>query len=96
MPERITFTKRAIEGLPLPSAGNRGYYHHDTKVNGLLVCVTSHGIKSFQVYRKLNNKPLRVALGHFPDMTIEQPSEALRRRCRKWLKVSRRPPRRDP
>lgn len=71
MPERISFTKRVIEGLPLPSAGKRAYYH-DTKVNGLLVCVTSHGIKSFQAYRKVNNKPVRVTLGHFPDMTIEQ------------------------
>ena len=34
--------------------------------------VTSGGTKSFLVYRKLNGQPIRVTLGRFPDMKIEQ------------------------
>ncbi|MCK7578393.1 MAG: Arm DNA-binding domain-containing protein [Chromatiales bacterium] len=68
---RLNFTKKTLEELPNAEAGKRAYYH-DTKVNGLLVAVTAAGVKSFQVYRKLSNKPVRVTLGRFPDMTIDQ------------------------
>lgn len=34
--------------------------------------VTDQGAKSFKVYRKLNNKPIRVTLGKFPEITVEQ------------------------
>lgn len=71
MAERLNFTKRVLEELPKPEAGKR-FYFHDTKVNGLLMAVTSAGVKSFQVYRKVRGKPVRVTLGRFPDMTIEQ------------------------
>ena len=71
MAERLNFTKKGIEDLPPADPGKRTYFH-DTRVNGLLVSVTSSGVKSFQVYRKVNNKPVRVTLGRFPDMTIDQ------------------------
>lgn len=71
MTDRIHFNKKAVENLPVPPQGKRAYYH-DTKVNGLLVCVTSTEVKSFQVYRKVNNKPVRVTLGRFPDLTVKQ------------------------
>lgn len=68
---RINFTKKEIEALPLPTPGQRATYH-DTKTPGLQIRVTSAGVKSFAVVRKLAGKPVRVTLGRYPDMTIEQ------------------------
>lgn len=48
--ERISFTKKVLEELPTPSLGKRAYLY-DAKVNGLLVCITDRGVKSFQAYR---------------------------------------------
>lgn len=41
------------------------------KINGLELMVTDQGTKSFKVYRKFNGKPVRVTLGKYPEMTIE-------------------------
>ena len=54
----------------MPEAGKR-FYVYDTKVRGLELMVTPQGTKSFKVYRKFNNKPIRVTLGKYPEMTIE-------------------------
>lgn len=67
----LNFTKKAIEGLPLPTAGKR-LYVYDTKVRGLELMVTDRGSKSFKVYRKLNDKPVRITLGRYPELSIEQ------------------------
>lgn len=71
MNNRLNFTKRVLQELPLPESGKRSYFY-DTRINGLVLQVTSTGAKSFQVYRKLHNKPVRVTLGKFPDLTIAQ------------------------
>jgi integrase len=34
--------------------------------------VTNQGAKSFKVYRKFNEKPIRVTLGKYPEVTVEQ------------------------
>jgi hypothetical protein len=57
--------------LPLPEKGKRSYVY-DSRENSLLIQVTSTGRKTFQVYRWHKTKPVRVTLGIFPDMTIEQ------------------------
>src|SRR3990172_9775630 len=67
----LNLTKRSIDALPLPKAGKR-LYIYDSKVRGLELMVTGQGSKSFKVYRKLNNKPIRVTLGKYPEMSIEQ------------------------
>jgi len=71
MAEHLKFTKPALKALPLPPPGRRVSYA-DTAVRGLQLRVTSNSIKSFQVYKKLGSTPVRVTLGRFPDMTIEQ------------------------
>jgi integrase len=69
---KISFTKANIESLPLPPSGKRSTYY-DNKVNGLQVRVTSSGVKTFCVFRRLKHgNPERVTLGRFPDMTPEQ------------------------
>ncbi len=70
MPKRFSFTKTAIEGLPLPEAGKRSSYY-DSKIPGLELRVTSNGTKTFNLYRKINGKPDRVQIGRFPAVTVE-------------------------
>lgn len=62
--QKINFSRSALVGLPVPRSGKRAYYG-DTKEPGLLLCVTSTGTKSFQVYIKLSGRPARVTLGRF-------------------------------
>lgn len=69
---KINFTKAALDSLPLPATGQRATYH-DAKTNGLQVRVTSTGVKTFNVFRRVKNgSPERVTLGRYPDMAIEQ------------------------
>jgi len=67
----FNFTKRTLDVLPLPEQGKR-LYVYDTKIRGLELMVTHQGSKSFKVYRKLQDKPVRVTLGKYPEMSIEQ------------------------
>jgi len=66
----INFTKGNIDSLPVPIGNSRPYYH-DSIVGGLSIRITSKGIKSFVVQRRINKKPVIVTLGRYPDMTIQ-------------------------
>lgn len=69
---KISFTKVNLDNLPIPDAGKRTTYY-DNKVNGLQVRVTSSGVKTFCVFRRIKRgNPERVTLGRYPDMTPEQ------------------------
>ena len=68
--EPLNFTIKAIESLVVPLAGRRLYYR-DTKISNLVLMITDKGVKSFQVYRKINGRPVRVTLGRFPDLSVE-------------------------
>src|SRR4051812_3608198 len=67
---RFNFTKAEITQLPIPGPGKRHYFY-DTRVRGLAVSVTPTGVKTFLVYRWLNNKPERITIGRFPDITVD-------------------------
>lgn len=66
----FNFTKKVLDTIELPSTSKR-YYFYDTKIRGLELMVTEQGTKSFKVYRKFNGKPVRVTLGKYPEMTVE-------------------------
>ncbi|MGA7950759.1 MAG: tyrosine-type recombinase/integrase [Thiobacillaceae bacterium] len=69
---RFNFTKEALTSLPLPAGGQRAIYH-DAKTTGLQLRVTSTGVRTFSLYRRIKGgQPARVTLGRFPEMTIEQ------------------------
>ncbi|MGZ8174930.1 MULTISPECIES: tyrosine-type recombinase/integrase [Methylobacter] len=69
---KFNFTKAALNAIPSPAARQRVVYH-DAKTNGLQIRVTSTGVKTFSVYRRLKaGNPERVTLGRYPDMSIEQ------------------------
>jgi integrase len=70
MSNHFSFTKRAIEALPIPAEGRDSYY--DTHQPGLLLFVTSAGRQVFYYYAKVNGKPERVKIGRFPAVTVEQ------------------------
>jgi integrase len=69
-PSKLSFSKAKL--LEIESISNKRQYFYDSKVNGLCMSVTPNGTKSFLVYRKLKGKPVRVTLGRFPDMTVDQ------------------------
>ncbi len=71
MATKINFTKAAIDALALPENGKRADYK-DTKTLGLQIRVTSSGVKTFSVLRRINSILERITLGRFPDLTIEQ------------------------
>lgn len=68
--KRLTFNKGRIKDLLTPEKGR--VYYHDTKAPGLCVCVTSAGSKTFYVYRWVDGKPVRIRVGKFPAVTIDQ------------------------
>lgn len=72
--KKLNFTKAAIEAEPLPDSGRTTLQDAGGResVPGLILRVTSAGARSFQVYKKINGKPVRVTLGKYPDLTIEQ------------------------
>lgn len=67
---RINFTKAALAALPSPPVGRIAI--HDEKTPGLMLRITAAGCRTFQVYRKLRGRPVRVTLGRFPPLTVEQ------------------------
>lgn len=72
MTEKFNFTKRALEALALPAAGQR-YTYYDTKIAGLGLRVTATGTKTFIVRRRQpGGEAERITLGTFPILTVEQ------------------------
>jgi integrase len=68
----INFTKLALERLPIPEPGKRAVYR-DTKTAGLQLRVTSSGVKTFSIFRRIKGgPPERITLERFPGMTVEQ------------------------
>ena len=67
--QKINFTKLAVEQL---EPAESRYVVGDTKIAGLILRVGPTGIKTYQVYKKLKNKPKRITLGRASDLTVEQ------------------------
>jgi len=67
----VNFTKAALEQAQAP-VGEKRFYLHDERESGLVLQITSTGRKTFQLYKKHMGKPVRVTIGTFPDLTVEQ------------------------
>lgn len=72
---RFPFTKTKLAGLPVPSSGRAVYYD---VTPGLILRITEKGQRSFCFYRKVKGRPVRLLLGTFPEMTVEQARAACR------------------
>ena len=66
----INFTKSAINALSTPASGRAEF--KDAKTPGLHLRVSSSGVKTFSLFKRVNGKPERVTLGRFPELTVEQ------------------------
>jgi hypothetical protein len=66
---KFNFIKSRLESLSIPKKGFDVY--KDTKENGLSLYITTKGIKTFFVRKRVNGKDGRIILGQFPDLSIE-------------------------
>lgn len=69
--EEVNFTKQALDQL-VAQEGEKRRYVYDSKESGLLVQLTGNGRKTFQLYKKHMGKPVRVTIGTYPELTVEQ------------------------
>ena len=70
MQKELNFTIKALKELPLAEKGKR-YSVKDTKEDGLILRVSDVGNKVFALYKKFNGRPVKITLGKFPDMSVE-------------------------
>lgn len=68
---RFSFTRAAILAVKRPTDQERVYVY-DKRTPALALCVTQGGGRTFYVYRRIHGRPVRVRLGRFPEMTIDQ------------------------
>ena len=69
MAQTLNFTKQSLGGLPLPQRGRS--YCQDSKEKGLALYITSNGVITFFVRKRVNGRDERIVLGRFPDLSIE-------------------------
>jgi integrase len=67
---KINFTKRILDSLPLAEPGKRKEYYDDQNRN-LMIRVSSNA-KSFYVRRKIQGASQRILIGRYPDLSVEQ------------------------
>ena len=66
---RINFTKTVIDNL-MPT--QKRYKIYDVTIPKLAVIVTEKGTKSFVVIKRTATESIKVTIGHYPDVTIQQ------------------------
>ena len=67
--ETINFTKTMIEKLPIPKSALA--YYGDIKEKGLSLYITTTGVITFFVRKRINGKDERVIIGNFPEISVE-------------------------
>lgn len=70
--ESFSFSKASINKISPPEKGRA--YFRDSDQRGLVLDVQPSGVMSFQVYRKVNGKPVRINFGRF-DSSIPESRE---------------------
>jgi integrase len=68
--KKINLGSRKIESLSPPQSGRE--YWYDIKTEGLALCLTPSGGKTFYLYKWCVGRPVRILLGRYPAMTVEQ------------------------
>jgi integrase len=74
---QLTFTQNRMATLPQPEAGR--VYWYDAKTQGLCLCITAAGARTFYLYKKIGGRkgrPVRVMLGKFPTLTVDAARKA--------------------
>ena len=73
----VSFTKKAIEALPIPTTSGYTYYAHPS-IPGLKVGVTKNGIKTFLIRKTINGKTETIILGTYNSKTFT-PENAIKK-----------------
>jgi integrase len=73
----FNFTKAKLDSLPIPDKDRETYF--DKSVKELQLRITNKGSKSFVLTRRVNNRIVRVTLGRYPAMTIDQARTEVRK-----------------
>jgi len=72
----MNLTKTAVEKLllpvPVPPAKKAQTFYRDERLKGFAVRVTSAGVKTFIVEKRINGRVKRIKLGRFGELTVEQ------------------------
>jgi len=73
MGNKFKFTKAALNKLSCPPDKVQILFY-DTAQSGLAIRVKPTGVKSFLIYKRIKGRtsPVKVTLGKYPEMTIEQ------------------------
>ena len=67
--QRLKFSAERIRALPCSDGKTQYFYDIDCK--GLDLSVGKSGQKSFLLYKKVRGKPRRIAIGPFPEVSVE-------------------------
>ena len=67
--QRLKFSAERIRALPCSDGKTQYFYDIDCK--GLALSVGKSGQKSFLLYKKVRGKPRRIAIGPFPEVSVE-------------------------
>lgn len=67
----IHFTNSTIGALPFTDKNEKRKRYKDTKQRGFFLIVSANN-KTFYLEKKINNKAVKVKIGHFGEMTIDQ------------------------
>ena len=70
MTRRTIFTQTAVEKIKPPAKGRENY--RDARTRGLCLCVHASGAKVWQYVARMGGRPTRLALGHWPALTVGQ------------------------
>jgi len=73
MERHFLFTHERLSKLPVPDSGRVEYF--DTKQQKLRLRITSTGTRSFAVVKRVNDKPKRVTIGKWPEVSIAKARE---------------------
>lgn len=66
----VNFTQQRVARLPVPKIGRE--YTYDERVPGLAVCVTSKGIRTWYIVRKVLRRTVRLRLATTEELTVDQ------------------------
>lgn len=71
MENKFVFSRSIIERI-LPSPPGKRYEYYDLKTPYLILRVTDKGIKTFAIYRKFRDKIVKITIGHYPEISIDE------------------------
>ncbi len=74
--QRIPFTKQRLQALPVPP--DKRVYVYDDKTEGLALCVTPTGTRTFYLVKWFSGNIVRMPLGTFPTISVENARDLCR------------------